>query len=484
MTHRNQAMLRRRFLRGAGGLVLGLPLLDAFMPRRANAQAAATPPFVLLVLQGNGVVQAGKALDGSTDPERWWPSKTGALSAAALEADKASRATGELSVHAPRLSFVKGLGHAFTATGCMHASGDAQILTSSKIGGNSNKVLALGESMDSRIARELHPAGRDPLVLHAGKYSPGGTGFDIPGYVSYIGANQPRTYVDGPYKAYQRITGVVGTGTPNMGGTTGPTDAQKAAVARSKSVNDLLRSQIQSLLARTDLSQSDRQRLDQHFSAIRDLEIQVGGMPTGTVVPQIPAASVTSMQQIDPKPYDIANHEKLIQLHMQLMVFGVASGYTRVAVLKIGDREDDHQLTLNGTTFVYHTASHRAITNGASLCSQVDFLHMRYFKGLLDQLAAINTPTGTLLDAGATVWTNQVATGNHVFENIPWVIAGTAGGYLKTGQFFDVSAKKYRTNRMLNTLINAAGVRKAGGAPVDDFGDASLAKGVVDELIA
>lgn len=45
-------------------------------------------------------------------------------------------------------------------------------------------------------------------------------------------------------------------------------------------------------------------------------------------------------------------------------------------------------------------------------------------------------------------------------------------------------AKKYRTNRMLNTLISAAGVRKSGGAPVDDFGDTSLAKGVVDEIIA
>lgn len=37
---------------------------------------------------------------------------------------------------------------------------------------------------------------------------------------------------------------------------------------------------------------------------------------------------------------------------------------------------------------------------------------------------------------------------------------------------------------MLNTLISAAGVRKSGGAPVDDFGDTSLAKGVVDEIIA
>ena len=37
---------------------------------------------------------------------------------------------------------------------------------------------------------------------------------------------------------------------------------------------------------------------------------------------------------------------------------------------------------------------------------------------------------------------------------------------------------------MLNTLLNAAGVRKTGGAVVDDFGDVSLAKGVATPLIA
>ena len=103
---------------------------------------------------------------------------------------------------------------------------------------------------------------------------------------------------------------------------------------------------------------------------------------------------------------------------------------------------------------------------------------------MLDQLAAISTPSGTLLDAGTTVWTNQVANGNHSFTNVPWILAGTAGGYLKTGQFHDVSAKKYLTNRMLNTLLSATGVRKTGNAPVDNFGDASLAVGVIDELHA
>jgi hypothetical protein len=52
------------------------------------------------------------------------------------------------------------------------------------------------------------------------------------------------------------------------------------------------------------------------------------------------------------------------------------------------------------------------------------------------------------------------------------------------GQYFDVSGKGYMTNRMLNVLANAAGARKTGGAAVDDFGDPSLTKGLVTEIVA
>lgn len=481
MTKQKLTLPRRLFLRGAAGVTLGLPILETFQPRGAQAQVATTPPFLMMVIHANGVVQAGRGIDGSTDPERFWPTQTGAMTTAALETDKASRATGELAAHAAKLTMVRGLAHPFEATGCMHASGDAQLLTSAKITGNGNKVLGLGESIDSLIARKLNATGREPLVLHAGKYSPGGTGYDIPGYVSYIGASQPRTYLDAPFQAYERMLEVVGPG--GAPSTAGPTAEERLAVLRSKSVNDVLRAQIQELLARPDLSQSDRARLDQHFSAIRDLELRMVGM--GPTVPAISDASIADMRAIDAKPYDMAQHEKLIELHMRLMVFGIASGFTRVALLKVGDREDDHQFTIDGKKFVYHTASHRAVVNGASLCSLVDFVHMRHFKGLLDQMAAIQSAAGTtLLDAGLTVWTNQVANGSHSFVNVPWILAGSAGGLLRTGQFMDVTDRKYKTNRMLNTLINAAGVRKADKSLVDDFGDVSLTKGVVDEVMA
>ena len=79
--------------------------------------------------------------------------------------------------------------------------------------------------------------------------------------------------------------------------------------------------------------------------------------------------------------------------------------------------------------------------------------------------------------------TNQIANGRHSFNKIPWILSvGKNTTYLKKGQFLDIGSAT--TNQMLNTLLNAAGVRKSGGAVVDDFGDSSLAKGVISAIVA
>lgn len=483
-------MDRRLVLRGAGGLMLGLPLLDAFMPREAAAQDAVRSPFVILVINDNGVVQAGVTLKVVAEAERFWPSSFGPLTKASLLADKSTRTMGELSDYAEQLLVVKGVNLPYSSTGCSHSAADAQLLTAAKMTGNSTNCLANGLSLDTVIAKAKNPPGRDPLVLHAGMFSPGGTGFDIPGYVSYVAPNQPRAYIDSPYKAYQTIIGAVGT----TAGNPADAEAERLRAARSTSINDLLRPQIQALLARTDLSASDRTRLDQHLTAIRDIEVK-----TATTTLTIPDADVASMKTIDAKPYDQASYEQRIKLNMELMAFSAAADYSRVAVLKIGDRIDDHQFTMNGQTFKFHDASHRAVNNGEDLHHACDRLFAGHFKYLLDLLASYTTPTGPLLDQGVAIWTNQCATGAHSFSNIPWVQAGSANGFFKKGEFIQVGNAQMPggnqdgkggdysvsgINKMLNTLLTAAGVTKTGGAPTDDFGEASLPKGIFSQLLA
>jgi hypothetical protein len=270
----------------------------------------------------------------------FWPTATGALTNASMTADKATRSTGELAAYADKLLIVKGINLPYNSTGCSHSAADAQILTSANITPGSTNCKAKGISVDTAIAAAKNPAGRDPLVMHAGMFSPGGTGFDIPGYVSYVTPQQPRVYIDSPYKAYQAIIGAVGNGTT---ATSAQAQALMQRAGRSKSINDILRPQIQALLNRTDLSSSDRDRLNQHLAAIRDIEVQ---MPTTTIT--IPDADVATMKTNDPKPYDQSVRDANVKLFMELMAFSAAADYSRVAVLKIGDRIDDHVYTYNG----------------------------------------------------------------------------------------------------------------------------------------
>jgi len=472
--------------------MLGLPLLETFSPRKADAQSATRSPFVLIVVGDNGVVQAGVNLSVAAEPERFWPTQTGPLTKASMTADKATRSTGELADYAEKLLIVKGINLPYSSNGCSHSAADAQILTSAKITAGSTNCKAMGISIDTAIAKAKHPSGRDPLVLHAGMFSPGGTGFDIPGYVSYVTPQQPRVYIDSPYKAYQAIIGAVGNGST---ATSAQTQALQQRGARSKSINDILRPQISALLARTDLSTSDRARLDQHLTAIRDIEVTMATTTTLT----IPDADVTTMKSMDGKPYDQSTRDTAVKLFMELMAFSAAADYSRVAVLKIGDRIDDHVYTYNGQSAKFHDVSHRQVANAVDFHHYIDRMMLNYYKYLLDTLSSYNTTTGPLLDQGVAIYCNQCATGAHSFSNIPWIQAGTANGYFKQGQHIVVGNGQQPggsqdgkggdgsvsgVNKMLNTLLTAAGVTKTGGAPTDDFGDASLPKGLFTQLTA
>jgi hypothetical protein len=193
------------------------------------------------------------------------------------------------------------------------------------------------------------------------------------------------------------------------------------------------------------------------------------------VTNRLSATEVTAMQAVDATPYATTNHVALIKLHMDLMVFALSSDFTRAITLKIGDREDDHPFPEDGGT-TFHTITHRGVPNAVIKHDRIVRTHFGLFKYFLDSLAAVSTPTGTLLDMGFPIWTNQVANGSHSYIKVPWIISAPATGYLKSGQYVDLAAPA-QTNQMLNTLMTAAGL------PTTNFGDPSLPGGVITPLV-
>jgi len=456
---------RRAVLRGIGGATVGLPLLDVFTRRAKAAPAAAD--FGLYVIHCNGVMQLHT---GRGEPEMFWPRTTGAITPASLAADLAAkRATGEMGPLSDRILIVKGVRSPFPSNGDGHNGGDAQILTGQRHV-NSPHPYAFGESIDNRIAREKNPPGREPLVLRV-------IGGDkSTGAVSYRGRDDARFGDDNPQAAFERMMGLTQTD-PGM----------SAMIAKRRlSVNDLIRGELKQTLARPDLSAADRKRLDGHFTAIREIENKLQGALAPDAVARL--RDVVAGAKYNQSAYV----DLTFTVQLELMAFAASSGYSKVAVVKIGNRADNYRYQFPGfPVHPFHHISHRIESGGSSgppiptafeQHHLIDRLYLRKFKWFVEHLSSIQTPEGPLIDQGYAVFTNQCGVGTHGYGNLPWIMAGRARGYFKTGRYLDVGNAAGTLNQMHNTCLGAVGVVNKDGSPVEDFGDTSALKGRLTAL--
>jgi hypothetical protein len=467
---------RRAFLRTVGALGLSLPFLEGLPERSAWAQTPSAPVFGLFICTANGVVQSFR-----NEPEKFWPTEVGPLTVSGMQAFAADRATGMLADHAAQLTLVRGVKYPFPGNGCGHALGLVQCLTAARPTGTSNTATSSGISADTRIAEALNPAGVEPLSLYSGLKE----GF-INEKLSFRAPNQVRAAEGDPWNVYQRLVGLTGPSST----TAGPDVAAQLALRR-KSVNDLVRDELSSLLNRSSLSTADRQRLDLHFSSIRDLEQTMLQMGRACSTDGLDVQALEAMNTGRAFRQD-GNIEPVAKVQIDLATLAFSCNLTRVATLQIGDGTDHTRYTINGQKVErFHWISHRQTSDGSDgepIAQALDWhiaidrIRMETFKYLLDRWSTLSLGSGTLLDNAFALWTSHVAVGpSHSFNNLPIIVAGKAGGFLKTGQYID--AGNVTNNRLLNTLITANGVRD-GGAPVTNFGDASLQGGLIDAMLA
>jgi hypothetical protein len=467
MVMSNKNFGRRRFLRGAGGVLVGLPALDVFHPGRAAAQAPARKIYSALILQQNGAIQGH-----GTDPDRYWPRALGPISSAAMAGPDADRTTSELRDHADKLIFVRGLSFKHSRN---HDGGPIAASTGAPVRGTGTKQMPVSESIDFFIASKMSP-GQEPLTLYAGRK---GTFRDDA--LSFSTGGTLRIGDNNPWNVYQRLTGLQGAMTADPG-------LFQKVIARRISVNDLVRNDLKDLLRRTDLSKADRERLDLHVTSVRDMEVNM----SGTLGPMTPGlVDAAGMVAVSGTHTTDANMEKVVRMQLDLIAFAFASDRARTATLQVGGCNDHTRYTINGVvTPPYHFITHRImsdnaigepIPNAIELHHQIDRIHARYFKHFLDRMAAYPMPGGgTLLDSSVNLFTNSVSDGPpHSGDNVPHIIAGSAGGALRTGIHLRSTGP---TNKVLSTIATAAGVRKPGGNPIDNFGDPT-ATGLLSEIL-
>ncbi len=466
-------MRRRHFLRGLGGFCLALPVLEGLDRSMGIAHAGeqAVEPFAIFFRQASGVASAQDTALGS-EPERFWPTQQGELLPETIE----GRALGELSGYEQHLLAIGVDAHSFPYDDG-HARGAFQGLTARgpvepNKGGESE---ANGESLDHRIGRELNEGGRDSLFLYAGRNS----GWLGGACISYRGPGDRRAPLHNPLNAYQTIMGVSAD------------ELSELLIERRRSVNDLVREQMNDLLSSPVLSSADRQRLELHQSAISDLESTLSCNLTAEQEAALEGQSTG---------YDSDDGDLVlaaVRAHMDVALLAVACGYTRAVAIQVGNGNDGDTRYYDPDTGEqlerYHYISHRRESHGTdgAVISGADVLHHKIdrqfamtFRYLLDRLSEYQLPTGSLLDAGVSVWLNDQAQGpSHATTNLPYIIAGSANGYFRQGQY--VRAVGDDTHcRLLNMIGTAAGLRSATGGDLDDFGDPLLPKHPIPELLA
>jgi Protein of unknown function (DUF1552) len=242
---------------------------------------------------------------------------------------------------------------------------------------------------------------------------------------------------------------------------------------------------------RRELSKGDKDRLNIHLQSTRELEV---GM--GSVMGPAPSAGDLQARLMMVNGTHTANDkvETVSKLQLEIIALAFAAGRNRVATLQIGEGNDHTRYTINGVVAPpFHYISHRVmsdggsgtrITNAVDLHHQIDRIHARYFKHLLEKLTQHKLPDGRpLLEDTMAVWLNSNANGPpHSVSNVPHIVAGSGGGFLKLGQY--IAAGGVTNNLFLNTIITGAIGGKSAPAPVTDFGDPSLRKEVLPGMIA
>ena len=353
-----------------------------------------------------------------------------------------------------------------------HSAGMNTVLTGRKVKSidpehQPLRSLATGISIDQYIAQRI--GARTKLsTLECGIVVEPYTSDNAA--LSYLGELRPILPESSPYVVFDRLFAnfAIPTATVNP-------DAAVRAADRT-SVLSLVSKDAERMRSR--LPQSDRIKMEAHLDAVRAVEHSlttgVGEAAHSCVKPELGA------------PIDIwrnANIPTLAKLQMDLMVMALSCDLTRVGTIQFGRAGAAHRFSWLGHEFNtdptlvatdeakgFHALAHKEADPAAR--AKLIRIHTWYAGQLayfLGRLASIPEAGGSMLDNTIVVWINELGSGStHSHELTPWVIAGNAGGFFKTGQL--VSFPREPHNRLLLTLCHAMGVED------EAFGDPDYCK--------
>ena len=431
-----KALPRRSFLRGLGAAV-ALPMLDAMAP--AFAASIKAPVRMGFVYVPNGM-----------DVRNWNLDYEGKLG-------KLSRIMKPLEPMRDDITVLGNLTHN-NGRALLDGPGDHGRCCGSYLTGIQPKKsmadIHCGISCDQIVANEIGHNTRFPS-LELGMEDARQAGDCDSGYscaytnnLAWRSETQPLPPVLDPRALFERL----------FGADAGLSPQERARRNKfRRSILDFVSEDTKKL--ELDLGPTDRRKLDEYLSSIREIERQI-------------ERSEKDNAQINPgmpEPYgvpaDFAEHFKLMT---DMLTVALRTDMTRVFTFLVTREGTSRSYREIGIPDGHHPLTHHR--NDPALMekvTQINTYHVQQFAGWVEKLKSIPDGDGKLLDNCMIVYGAGLADGNrHNHEDLPTLIAGRGGNYIKPGRRV-VERRETPMSNMFMTMMDRMGVH------AENFGDAT-----------
>ena len=434
---------RRYFLRASGALV-ALPALNSLRENSSARRACATESNHASAETDSSVNRFccvyfpnGVSLPPSGHPDHaklhWFPHQTGSDY-------KFNEPLSPLEPYRSQLTILGGLSHPSTREMVGHAAGDTFLTGADQSQRYTNSV-----SVDQLYAANIIGRTRFPSLSLS---SDGGVG--SPGRaktMSFTPSGKPIPGLSSPRLVFNRLFGVDNRSI----------EQQRRDFGIERSVLDSVSAEAKQLKA--GLSASDRARLDEYLSSVREIELRLSRADVwlGKQKPHV------GEEQFDLQLTATDGPEDYMRVIFDLMHAAIMTDSTRSLTYQvtsedakgIGDRFPQ-ALGLKG----HHDLSHSAADeDGYANWARYDQFLADQFAYFLERLQSTDDPEneGTLLDNTMVLYGCGTSE-THLAKNYPLILAGASAMGLRHGQYRVFDEQKFRMSDLFVTMLNRLGV--------------------------
>jgi hypothetical protein len=399
------SMPRRTFLRGVGA-VISLPWLDAMTPALTAATVAPQRLGFFYVPNGMYLPNFHPAGNGGTSFEL-----TPVLTPLASVREHVVVVSGLSNM--PVLANDQGGGvhtrnHAGWLSGVLPKRTEGANITSAKTAdqyaadklGADTPLRSIELTLESNYQVGNCEAGYSCAYLNS---------------TSWRAPNAPLPHEGDPRVVFQRLFGDGGS--------------VASRLEEMKKDRSILDSVMESVAAvRRRLGAADRTAMGDYLDSVREVEQRIARAERANATTPLPA-----VEQPSGIPDDYDEHAKLL---MDLLLLGYQGDITRVSCLQIGRELSGRTYPWIGVPEAHHGVSHhQRDPHNIQQKTKIDAYNMSLFTRVIEKMRDIPDGDGTLLDHSLMLYGAGMGDGDrHTPLELPVVLAGHAGGQLKTGR--------------------------------------------------